>query len=134
MNCRVFYECWQMQCCGIPFKIGDTIKWTVVKDYQLILSDDTTLGDLDYVYEAHDHTAKLFNFTGVVKKIWGLYEKYGPSNKDPNFPLVPVHGELIELDSVDGEEESIGELEISGYVVELENCSISEMPKKITIK
>lgn len=133
MNCKVFYECWQMQCCGDPFKIGDTVKWTVVKDYQLILSDDTTLGDLDYVYEAHDNAVKLFNFTGVVKKIWGLYEKYEPSEDNPRL-MYPVHGELIELDSVDGEEESIGELEISAYVVELENCSISEMPKKITIK
>lgn len=130
MNCRVFYTCWQMQCCGDPFKIGDTIKWTVVKDYQLILSDDVTLDDLDYVYEAHDHTAKLFNFTGVVKRIWGLYEKYETSDKDPNFPLVSTHGELIEIDSVDGEEEPIGELEISGYVVELENCEVSVLGKE----
>lgn len=116
-----------MQCCGDPFKIGDTIKWTVVKDYQLILSDDVTLGDLDYVYEAHDHTAKLFNFTGVVKRIWGLYEKWESSNADPNFPLIPIHGELIEIDSVDGEEEPIGDLEITGYVVELEGCSATRL-------
>lgn len=130
MNCKVFYECWQMQCCGDPFKISDTIKWTVVKDYQLILSDDVTLDDLDYVYEAHDHTAKLLNFTGVVKRIWGLYEKFEPSDKDPNFPLIPIHGELIEIDSVDGWEEPIGELEITGYVVDLEDCSVTRLGSK----
>lgn len=123
-----------MQCCGDPFKIGDTIKWIVVKDkeYQFLISDDTTLGDLDYIYEAHgySHTAEPFNLTGVVKKIWGLYEKYEPSNKDPNFPLVSTHGELIELDSVDGWEEPIGELEISGYVVELEDFSATRLGSK----
>ncbi|MDE7399052.1 MAG: hypothetical protein K2N06_05935 [Oscillospiraceae bacterium] len=130
MNCRVFYNCWEMQCCGDPFKIDDTIRWTVVKERQLMLSGDTTLGDLDYFYEAHDHTAELFNFTGVVKRIWGLYEKFEPSDKDPNFLLIPIHGELIEIDSVDGWEEPIGELEITGYVVELEDCSVTRLGSK----
>lgn len=132
MNCKVFYACWQMQCCGDPFKPGDTVKWLVRKDFELINSDDVELNDLDYVYDAHDHTVNSI-LTGVVTRIWGLYEKYEQSEDNPIL-MYPVHGELIELDSVDGEEESIGELEISGYVVELENCYISDMPKKITIK
>lgn len=28
-DCTVFYECWQMQCCGVPFSVGDVVKWLV---------------------------------------------------------------------------------------------------------
>lgn len=25
-----FYECWQMQCCGRPFSVGDDVEWTAI--------------------------------------------------------------------------------------------------------
>ncbi|MGW0764721.1 DUF6578 domain-containing protein [Streptomyces sp. NPDC002676] len=27
---RVFYEDWQMECCGTPFAVGDTVAWKLV--------------------------------------------------------------------------------------------------------
>ncbi|MEV6111696.1 DUF6578 domain-containing protein [Streptomyces sp. NPDC052109] len=27
---RVFYEDWQMECCGTPFRVGDEVSWTLV--------------------------------------------------------------------------------------------------------
>ena len=125
MNCKVYYELWQMQCCGIPFKIGDTVKWQIIKEPQFGF-DFGLLNDVDYAYEAHDHTAKLFNFTGVVTRIWGLYERYEPSKDNPKF-LSPVYGELIETDHADRKDKAIGDLELGGYVIELENCSLSEL-------
>lgn len=29
MKCIVFYENWQMECCGTAFSVGDTVKLTV---------------------------------------------------------------------------------------------------------
>ncbi len=132
MNCKVLYTYWQMECCGDPFKPGDTVKWLVRKDFELTVSDDVELNDLDYVYDAHDHTVNSI-LTGVVKRIWGLYEEYRPAE---NRVLIPIHGELVELSDSESAENvpQVGRLEISAYVVELENCSISEIPKRITIK
>lgn len=30
-TCIVFYESWQMECCGKAFFVGDTVKWLVSK-------------------------------------------------------------------------------------------------------
>lgn len=129
MNCKVYYELWQMQCCGVPFKIGDTVDWKIIKEPQFSF-DFGLLDDVDYAYEAHDHTAKLYNFTGVVTRIYGLYERYELSKDNPKF-LSPVYGELIETDHADRKDKAIGDLELGGYVIELENCSLSELiPKK----
>lgn len=35
VKCVVFYEDWQMECCGTKFSIGDTVKWPVIKTEQL---------------------------------------------------------------------------------------------------
>lgn len=45
MKCTVTYDCWQMECCGTPFSVGDTVKWfvkaydTVERERSDILSD-----------------------------------------------------------------------------------------------
>lgn len=27
MKCTIYYEAWEMACCGTPFSVGDVIKW-----------------------------------------------------------------------------------------------------------
>ena len=46
----VYYDGWQMDCCGEPFKIGDMVQWDCVK------SNNDFLVQADYYYEAHDDT------------------------------------------------------------------------------
>lgn len=130
MNCRVLYSYWQMECCGDPFKPGDTVKWLVRKDYELSVSGDVDIGELDYVYDAHDHTINTV-LTGVVMRIWGLYEEYLTAE---NSALVPVRGEFVEFSDSKSAKRvpRVGALEISAYVVELENCSISRLGKDKT--
>jgi hypothetical protein len=74
-QCVVLYEDWQMQCCGVPFKIGDTVKWIVAKlDSNEIPVD---VGTINYYYEAHSSNYKeLFILFGVVDEIRALYYKY----------------------------------------------------------
>lgn len=51
MKCNVFYESWQMECCGTAFSVGDTVKWLVYKAEQLNTPVD--IGEINYCYEAH---------------------------------------------------------------------------------
>lgn len=51
-KCVVFYESWQMECCGKIFKTGDRIKWLVCKCDSLNTPVD--VGKIEYYYEAHD--------------------------------------------------------------------------------
>ena len=50
MNTKVFYESWQMECCGKPFKIGDPVEWYVVSADRLTGTFD--IDGLEYAYDA----------------------------------------------------------------------------------
>lgn len=64
MQAMIFYEDWQMDCCGDPFAIGDDVNWVCVK------GDDGALVACDYYYDAHaDEYAKQFYITGQVMDI-----------------------------------------------------------------
>lgn len=71
----VFYESWQMECCGIAFSLGDTVKWLVRKAEQVTASVD--IGRIDYCYEAHSgNWENLFVLEGKVQAIKILYQRY----------------------------------------------------------
>ena len=73
-RCIVFYESWQMECCGTDFFIGDTVKWLVYPcNY---LNTPVDVGKVEYCYEAHDSDwNKLSVLEGKVEDIKILYEK-----------------------------------------------------------
>lgn len=74
MKCVVFYESWQMECCGIAFSIGDTVKWLVYKTEQINTPVD--IGRIDYCYEAHSSDwQNLFVLEGKVETIKILYQQ-----------------------------------------------------------
>ena len=54
MECTIFYESWQMQCCGTEFKIGDVIEWIVCTSENFTPANI----NIDYFYEAHSNKWK----------------------------------------------------------------------------
>lgn len=71
MQAMIFYEDWQMDCCGDPFAIGDDVNWVCVK------GDDGALVACDYYYDAHaDEYAKQFYITGQVMDITQINFRY----------------------------------------------------------
>ena len=86
----------QMQCCGTPFSIGDTVKWEALKADTVNTPVD--IGDIDYLYEAHDDGGgKIMSLTGKVDEIRILYHKYALTNE--KMYLIPVSGKLIKTDT-----------------------------------
>lgn len=127
-KCIVFYESWQMECCGTGFQIGDTVKWLVCSSYPLVTPVD--VGKIDYCYEAHDSDWKnIFMLEGIVKHIQILYEKYAPSKDNPKL-LAPVSGRLIESNCAKGFEKSVNDMKPSGYIVEIVNYSVRPAKKE----
>ena len=51
MDYKVYYEMWQMECCGEPFSVGDTVKWLVQKAEFIDMPIDVS--DIPYCYQAH---------------------------------------------------------------------------------
>lgn len=99
-NCIVWYDEWQMACCGEPFSIGDKVKWPVSPDWNddyLPVDMKQQVGRITYFYDAHaDSLEGLFTLIGIVKNIQGVYLHF--ELKSPTTPyLTPVYGFLIDI-------------------------------------
>lgn len=128
MKCVVFYECWQMECCGTTFTIGDRVKWLVMRPeyFKAPIDIDT----IDYIYEAHSSEwKKIYVLEGTVEMIRTLYQKYAPSEHNARL-LVPVDGKLIEVKKAKGYDNPFKDMEAGGYVVDLNECAIRPAKKE----
>lgn len=127
MDCTVFYEQWQMECCGTPFAVGDTIRWIVDKTTDLDTPID--IGKIDYCYEAHsDEWEKLYVFTGRIQGIKILYERF--EQAEDGSPMIKrVDGMLKDADAVDGLEDDVEEMQAGGYIVRLTDVEIRPAEK-----
>lgn len=122
MNCNVYYETWQLECCGTVFSIGDTVKWLVCKVEQIDTPID--IGEIDYYYEAHSSDwENIFVLEGNVETIKILYEQYEQKGNNSRI-LIPVDGKLIDTECASGFEEKIDDMRASAYVVHLKDCTI----------
>ena len=122
LDCTVFYECWQMQCCGIPFSVGDAVKWLVISAG--LVEDPAPACKVDYYYEAHHPDWRdLFMLEGPVASIRVSYCRSEPRAEDPRV-LEPVPVSLVAAASVNGSEETQGDVTAEGYVVEVAGCTV----------
>ena len=128
MDYKVYYEMWQMECCGEPFSVGDTVKWLVQKAEFIDMPIDVS--DIPYCYQAHSSEwKKLFVLEGKVKRIEVLYQTYKRSNTDSRW-LDSVSGELKEADNACGNEGGWdGPTKASGYVVVLQEATVRRAKK-----
>ncbi len=127
MECTIFYESWQMQCCGTEFKIGDVIEWIVCTSENFTPANI----NIDYFYEAHSNKWKtLFVLSGTISEIQLFYQKYIPSPNNKRF-LIPSHQFIIEnVENIDGWEENKNDMEFSGYIVKINNYCVRNAKKQ----
>ena len=131
MNTKVFYELWQMECCGKPFKIGDPVEWYVISADRLVRPFD--IDGLEYFYDAHfDDWDGIYMLKGVVSNISVYYEKFELITAPGHNMLKPVPGtsEAIATDSSEDVEEYRGELKASRYIVELDGVTVNPAKHK----
>ena len=131
MNTKVFYELWQMECCGKPFKIGDPVEWYVISADRLVRPFD--IDGLEYFYDAHfDDWDGIYMLKGVVSNISVYYEKFELITAPGHNMLKPVPGtsEAIATDSSEDVEKYRGELKASGYIVELDGVTVNPAKHK----
>ena len=127
-KCTVYYEGWELDCCGTEFQTGDTVEWLVCDSCPLITPVD--VGKIDYLYDAHNSEWKnIFVLEGTVDHIQILYQNHAPSKDDPQL-LVPVSGKLIESDRAEKFEKYVDGMRPGGFVVDIINYSIRPAKKE----
>ena len=131
MKARIFYDLWEMECCGTPFKIGEGVDWLVRNIDEI--KDTIEVDNLDYIYDAHnDDWENIYKLKGIVKTINIYYEKFEIKNVEGRNMLVPIPktSKLVNTNSSDDYEEDVDGLKASAYVVELENVTIRPATEK----
>ncbi|MFF4013871.1 DUF6578 domain-containing protein [Streptomyces sp. NPDC001843] len=84
---RVFYEDWQMECCGRPFAVGDEIGWRLVPYDEPQVREEARYGAQAWV---ENHGGPRRKTTGRVRSIDLVREEYAePAPGDGGLSPVP---------------------------------------------
>lgn len=119
METVVLYEDWQMQCCGVPFAVGDSVCWPVLPYNWEPLVD---LGvKIEWYYEAHaSDTDELKSLSGTVTAIRAVYYTYEPVDGNPRM-LRPVSGISVPVERAAGWEPARPDGQFGAYLVWLKD-------------
>lgn len=121
-KCIVYYESWQLQCCGDPFSVGERVEWTCTKPGKFKEAHGVKL---DFVEEHHIGDTHLVS--GTVTRILAERTEV-PYTKEPIvYELVDVIRE--EIQHADGWESRLKDDESTrrefwGYIVELKDVTV----------
>ena len=116
---------WQMQCCGEPFSVGETVEWTLapVDDRgSLALAMGQELAET--VTHHEDHHGLMPEdappTAGTVRSIRAVHGRYGRAEGQGKcLALVRESATAIAVRSADGWEEDQGGARFVGYLIEL---------------
>ena len=131
MKAKIFYDLWEMKCCGTPFKIGEGVDWLVRNIDEI--KDTIEVDNLDYIYDSHnDDWENIYKLKGIVKTINIYYEKFEIKVVEGRNMLVPIPktSKIVNTNSSDDYEEEMDGLKASAYVVELEDVTIRPATEK----
>lgn len=122
----VWYSAWQMECCGEPFAVGDSVEWGLtgqLDDGWLEAAIGTKLAaKITHVEDHHDVEVDAVARRGKVLSIRCAYCRYAPMPDGDERTLYPVAGtaKIVSAERVDGTEDRANDLHFNGYLVELD--------------
>lgn len=126
MTTRVYYEEWQLQCCGDAFAVGEEVTWTVEPARDEYGAD---------WHEEHHNEDDLPTLTGTVLAIESVWQRYEES--DDGRLLTAVDGDFVMagLSAANGVESDElaplqAEYHFRGYVVTLDERALPASPTK----
>lgn len=135
-NVKVYYETWQMMCCGTPFSVGDEIEWTVHLNKNH--SDDIDAA-FDFYFDNHYHSPEgILKLRGKVDRIVleysdGSSRKTFPRNDGSMGRHISRQNEKLlykEINIADDEYELPEGYEDWGYVVTLSDVVVCGLKQK----
>ncbi|MFG2137878.1 DUF6578 domain-containing protein [Streptomyces sp. NPDC048650] len=128
MDLTVWMESWQMECCGEPFRIGSQISWSLLDADEQWLADVIGAEAAARVDAAENHhggwmddSVEQSATTGTVAAIAAVHCRYAPrpgASPHTHRP-VPGSGTLTPLTAAERRTPDHGELEFTGFLVEL---------------
>lgn len=129
-SCTLYYESWQMQCCGDPFAVGDKVEWTCISPSAYKNAHGTII-DFD---EDH-HGFATHAIEGVVTKINAERSEFPKGKREVWYDKAETIRE--ELQHADGWESGRRDDETTertfwGYIVELKDVTVRPLEENET--
>lgn len=126
-ECTIYYESWQIQCCGEPFSIGDNAGWT-----GCLASGTKNAHGIILDFEENHHGFPTHFIEGTVSKIIAERSEYPKGQKVVWYERTQTIQE--EIDHADGWESEIESDETTdrtfwGYIVTLQNVFVKPLKK-----
>ena len=127
-SCTLYYESWQIQCCGDPFAVGDKVEWECISPSAYKNAHGTII-DFD---EDH-HGFATHAIEGVITKIIAERSEFPKGKREVRYDKAETIKE--ELQHADGWESDKRDDETTertfwGYIVELKDVTVRPLKKK----
>ena len=126
-QCTIYYEAWQLQCCGDAFAVGDNVEWTCIipEDYK------NAHGIIIDLEEEH-HGFATHSITGKVTKIIAERSEFPKGTREVWYHRAQVIHTGIQ--KADGWESNLKDDETTdrtfwGYIVELTDVTVKPLDK-----
>lgn len=124
-ECVIYYEFWQIQCCGDPFSVGDKVEWTCVSP-SLTKNAHGIILDFD---EEH-HGFATHSITGTVTKIIAERSEFPKGQREVWYERAKViQKELQHADGWESElkDDDSTERTFWGYIVILKDVVVKPL-------
>ena len=125
--CTLYYDAWQMQCCGEPFSVGDKVSFTCI-----VPSHPFSIHGTIYDLQEEHHGDETHIVTGIVKRIQVEQSDTPKGKKEIDYNKISTDKRKVQC--ADG---IIEELEddtkvrtLWGYIVDLEKVIVKPLKEK----
>lgn len=131
-NVKVYYEIWQMMCCGVPFVVGDEVEWSVRLNKN---HSEGIESIIDFFEDHHYHNGDdILRLRGKVDRILleysdGNSRKTLSRNDGQECRYISRQNEKLlykDIECADGEHELPEDYEEWAYVITLSNVIVSK--------
>ena len=125
--CTIYYESWQLQCCGDPFSVGDKVEWTG------ILSQYQNAHGIIIDFDEEHHGFATLNITGTITRIIAERSEFPKGGLGVSYEKAKTIKE--DLQHANGWESDLPNDETTertfwGYIVELEDVIVTPLKEK----
>ncbi len=130
-KCVVYYESWQLQCCGDPFAVGEKVWWKVRIPEEESICNGTKVDFYEEHHIRHTHTVK-----GTIIKIIAERSELLKGDMVEECVSYEKSDKIYEeLQAADGWESEMRSDETTlrafwGYVVELKDVTVKQLKNK----
>lgn len=131
-ECLVYYESWQMQCCGDRFSVGDEIKWGCI-----LPSEYKNAHGYIMDFEEEHHGFQTHEITGAVSRIIAERSEFPKGKQEICYHKAEcIHQEQTQADGRESIYRDTDEAEYTfwGYIVELKDVIVKPIVKDTPYK